>query len=117
MLIEAGGPGTAISVILSVTLPFEAVTVMVLATVGSVYVMLTCPFEPVIPGFGENVPPKPSVNVIVAFGTTLPTASLALTTSGAGRVVPTVPVCFPPDTVVIEATGPTRSVSVKVADA
>src|SRR5258706_11202220 len=86
MLIEAGGPGTAISVILSVTLPFEAVTVMVLATVGRLYLMLTCPFEPVIPGFGENVPPKPSVNVIVAFGTTLPTASLALTTSGAGRV-------------------------------
>src|SRR5438132_714080 len=114
---EAGGPGTAISVILSVTLPFDAVTVMVFATVGSVYVTLTCPFEPVVAGLGENVPPRPSLNMMETFGIALPTASLAFTTRGAGKVVPTVPDCFPPDTVVIEARGPTTSLSVKVAGA
>src|SRR6266446_3073502 len=117
MLIEAGGPGRALSVILSVMLPLEAVTVMVFATVGSVYVTLTCPFEPVVAGLGTIVPLEPSVKAIEAFGTAFPTASLAFTTRGKGKVVPTVPDCFPPDTVESEATGPTTPVSVKVAGA
>src|SRR5258707_4480429 len=115
MVMIAGLAGTDCSEILTVTLPQLAVTTMDLATVGSVSDTLTCPFDPVVAGFGENVPPSPSLKLIDAPGTTFPTASLAFTTMGLGKVVPTTPTCFPPDTTVSVATAPTTPVSVKVA--
>src|SRR5258708_38176292 len=98
MLIEAGGPGRALSVILSVTLPLEAVPVMVFATVGSVYVTLTCPFEPVVAGLGTVVPLEPSGKALEACGTALAAAALAFTTGGKGIAAPTVPDCVRPAT-------------------
>ena len=110
------GPGTACSVTLTLTLPLDPVTVTDFATVGSVYVVLACPFEPVIAGLGENVPPKPaSLNAMEAPTTTFPNESLAFTTMGNGNLVPTVPVCFPPETTDSVATS-WAAVSVKVAD-
>src|SRR6516162_9457200 len=112
-----GGPAIDDSLALTFTDPTDAVTVNDFATMGKVYVVEACPLEPVIAGFGEKVPPNPSVRLMDAPGTTLPTASFALNTSGNGSVVPTMPLCFPPETTLRAATWPTTSCSVKLVEA
>src|SRR5580700_7561214 len=117
MFVRAGLAGVEFSVIFRLMVPSWAVTVSAFATVGRVYMVLASPFVPVMPGLGLNVPPKPSLNEIDVPETRFPTASLAFTTMGLGRVVPTVPVCLLPEIVLSEATGPTTLVSVKIAEA
>lgn len=108
------GPATDFSVMLTLMFPSLAVTVKDFATVGSVKVVLACPFEPVIAGFGEKVPPiPPSANDTGAPATAI-VPFLAFTTICSGRVVPTVPDCFPPETIVMTVT---FGVEVSVNDA
>src|SRR2546423_7801198 len=114
--IAVAAPAFACSAHLTLTDPTEAVSVRDLATVGSVYEVLACTFESVTAGFGENEPPSPSVKLTDAPGTRFPKASLALMTMGKGRVFPTVPICFDPETTDIAATGPMMPFSVNVAD-
>src|SRR5580658_979702 len=115
--ILVAAPATAFSLAVVVTLPTDAVTVVNSATVGSVYVVDASPFVPVIAGFGENVPPTPSVKLMEAPATSAPVELLASNTRGTGKVVATVPVCFPPETSPRAATDTEPvAVSVKVAE-
>src|SRR2546427_265998 len=105
MLMLVAGPATACSVTLTLTLPLDPVTVTDFATVGSVYVVLACPFEPVIAGLGEAVPllpvmatgvPKlppapPSLKATLTPATGFPLLD-ARTVSAVGRTVPVPPV-------------------------
>ena len=71
----------------------------------------------VIAGFGLKVPPAAaSLNEIEAPETTFPDEFFAVATIGLGNVVPTVPVCLPPDEITRVATVVEVAVSVKVAD-
>jgi hypothetical protein len=90
-------PATDFSLAVVVAVPEVMVTVRDAAVVGSVYVVVASPFEAVIAGFGENVPPMPSVKLMGAPTTSPPDEFLASTTRGKGNVVPTVAVCFPPE--------------------
>src|SRR5208282_3129845 len=107
MVSAAAVAGFDCSLTLALTLPSDAVTVKVLATVGSVNVVLASPLEPVIAGLGEKVPPTPpSAKVMSAPTTIAPEEFLAFTTIGRGKVVPAVPTCLPPEIPVIVATTP-----------
>jgi hypothetical protein len=87
------------------------------ATVGSVYEVEAWPFVFVTAGFGENVPPAPpSLNVTEAPDTTFPEEFFAVTTIASGRVVPTVPVCLPPEESTNVVTELDVEVSVKIAE-
>lgn len=116
MVSAVAGPGTDCSVMFTVAGLSVAVTVMIFADVGSVKVVLACPFVPVIAGLGEKLPFNPeSANVIGAPTTMTPEEFLALTVMGSGKTVPTVPTCLPPETTVTVATAGVE-VSVKLAD-
>src|SRR5579872_6374194 len=97
-------------------LPSDAVTVIVaFAAVGSVYEVDAWPLLLVTAGFGLNVPPRPpSLKLIDAPETVFPEEFLAVITIGSGSVVPTVPVCRPPEVTVKVVTTAETAVSVNV---
>src|SRR5260370_28656809 len=105
MVNEVAGPGVDCSVMLTIAGLSVAVTVKVFAEVGSVTVVLACPFEPVIAGFGEKLPFKvPSAKVMGAPTTIPPVEFFAFPVIGKAKVLPTTPTCLPPETTVMVAT-------------
>src|ERR1700685_4407319 len=91
-------PAVDVSVILTVAGLSVAGTVMIFVTVGSVKVVLACPFEPVIAGFGEKLPFSPASAKVMGAPTTIaPEEFLAFTTIGKGSVVTTTPACLSPE--------------------
>src|SRR6266404_8545084 len=116
MVNEVAGPGVDVSVMLTVAGLSVAVTVKIFAEVGSVTVVVACPFEPVIAGFGEKLPFKvPMAKVMGAPTTIVPDEFLAFTVIGKGKTLPTTPTCLPPETTVTVATAGV-AVSVNVAE-
>ena len=111
-------PTTAFSVRVTLTLPSEAVTVIVaLGTVGVVYTVEAWPLVAVVAVGGLNEPPTPpSLKVTGAPATTFPDEFFAVTTIGFGNGEPTVPVCLAPDDTTRVATVVPVAVSVYVAD-
>src|SRR5438270_11402377 len=116
MEIFSAAAATDFSLAVAFTDPTDAVAVSDFATVGSVYVVVASPLESVTAGFGEKVPPTPSLKLTEAPTTIWPDEFLALKTRGRGNAVPTVPVCFPPEISPRTVTPFEVEVSVKVAE-
>src|SRR5689334_19660590 len=116
---EVAGPAIERSLISLLSVPLDAVIVIVFAIVGKVYETVARPSESVVTGEGGlKTPPSTfALKLIGIPGTTFPHETITLTAIGAARVVPTVPVCEPPETRVIEAGLPATMVSTKVPDA
>jgi hypothetical protein len=109
-----GEPTVAFSENVTVTALLLEVMVADPGFVGRVNDTEAWPREVVVTGFAEKLPfAVPSLKVTACPGTAFPYASLSFTTSAAGKVEPTGPVCAPPDTSAIVLGGPAVAIAEK----